>query len=243
MLPPTFTAAYIPTTTRTPTSTIPSYTPNPTQTLLASFNEIDIQFQESLKSNIVYIAPETMRLDETVTIELLLNPSLSQEELATQVVKRSGLATSTAEPGKLVTEERGEIVVVASEIEITNRMKAVLISQDPDAFTIQELHDSPEQTISSIDTTKWRWSVTAQEEGTKTLELVIYRLIKYEGQDYWHEVETYKANIIVKVTFGQRLKSLDWKWIIGIIVTLILIPLFWRWYDRRKKAKMPYGGE
>jgi hypothetical protein len=29
---------------------------------------------------------------------------------------------------------------------------------------------------------------------------------------------------------------LDWKWFLGIIVTALLIPLFFRWYDAQRKV-------
>ena len=156
-------------------------------------------------------------MDETVTVELLLNPSLSLEQLGEQIT------------------EGGE--VVTSTIEVTPRMKAELKAQDRDAFDIQPLHDNPEQLVSATQTTQWHWWVTAKKGGLQHLTLVVYRLIKFEGQDYWREVETYRATINVKVTIGQRLLQLDWKWILGILLSAILIPTFWRWVDKRNKKK------
>jgi LysM repeat protein len=230
-------------------------TPNAIQTLQAAFNEVDRQFQESIRANIAYNVPKTMKLEETITIELLLKPSMYQEELATQLVEGNnfltstaeagqlatqivvgrGFLTSTAEPGQPVTEHGEEVAVVTGDVIITPRMKAVLRSLKPGAFEIQELHDSAEQPISSMDTTKWRWSVTAKELGEQSLEIEISRLIEQDNNEYWREVEAYRADINVQVTSSQWIKSLDWKWIIGILVTALLIPLFFRWYDRRKK--------
>jgi hypothetical protein len=36
---------------------------------------------------------------------------------------------------------------------------------------------------------------------------------------------------------AQRIQSLNWEWIAGIVLTAILIPALWRWIDNRK------GGE
>ena len=66
--------------------------------------------------------------------------------------------------------------------------------------------------------------------------MVVYRLLQYQGQDYWREVETYKTNINVNVTVAQRIQSIDWKWLAGILITALLIPAFWRWIDNRKKG-------
>ncbi len=243
-LPPETLIALWATLTALPTNTPPlgeaTSTPNPTQALNSAFNEVDRQFQEVLSANIVYNVPESMKREETITIELLLNPSMSQAQLATQLVERSSFLTSTAEAGKLVTKAGGNIEVITSAVEITDRMKAVLQSQKPGAFEIQELHDSADQPISATDTTKWRWSVTAKEEGEHTLELVLNRLVKYEGKEYWVEVQSYRADIKVRVTAMQWLESQDWKWLLGILLTALLIPLFFRWVDsRRKEAGEP----
>ena len=173
--------------------------------------QIDQTLKQSLKASIAYNAPEKMRLDGSTTIELLLNPAISPEVLATQVT------------------ESGQ--VSKGSIEITPRMKAVLKAQEQDAFDIQPLHDNPEQIISGTDTTKWSWFVTAKKAGLHRLTIIVYRLVKFDGQDYWREVETYKADIDVKVTLAQMAQSLDWKWIAGFLLTLIgsiLGVLTWR---------------
>ncbi len=209
-------------------------TPNPTQTFQAAFSEIDKQFENLLKGNIAFNRPEQMKKDETTSIELILSPSLSQPVLATQLIDQGGFRTSTAEPNLLIAPNGEAVTVETSQIEITQRMKAVLLSQDPEAFTVTEMHDNAEQVVSSVATTTWRWSVTAKKEGSQTLELVIYQLVISDGKDYWHEVETYKANIVVEVTPLDKIKSLDWKWIFATL----LIPLaggLWAWWKNRNK--------
>jgi hypothetical protein len=210
--------------------------PNPTQTLQAAFEEIDSQFSKSLKGNIAFNKPQQMRRGETASVELILSPSVSESALATQVVQRGGFVTSTAEPNVLIAPNGEKVTVATSQIEITPRMKAVLKSQDSEAFTVTEMHDNAEQVVSSVETTAWRWSVTAKKEGRQTLELVIYQLVKYDGKDYWPEVETYKANILVEVTAVDWLKSLDWKWFAGFIIALVGSVLgVMKWLDERKK--------
>jgi hypothetical protein len=186
-----------------------------TLSLAQQLASIDDALKQTLTASIAFNAPQEMKLNESTTIELLLNPSVSPEKLGTQVT----------EPGD----------VVVGNIEITPRMKAVLKSQDKDAFDIQPLHDDPEQLISGTATTKWSWFVKANKAGAQKLTLVIYRLVRVEGLEDWREVETFSKDIDVKVTFMQRLESFDWKWIIGIIITLVLIPAAWRIIDRQTK--------
>jgi hypothetical protein len=176
---------------------------------------IDEILNQSARATIAYNTPSEMQLDETVTIELLLNPGLSEEELKQQI----------SEPGDVQT---------SAEVEITPQMKAELIPADPEALAITALHDDPIQMISGTETTKWSWFVTAKKEGTQKLNLVIYRLVKYEDKEDWRVVETYKADINIKVTLLNRLRALDWGWIIGPIIALLAITAFRRWYGQRK---------
>ena len=178
------------------------------------FMKIDQALKESLAGSIAYNVPRAMKLNETATIELLLNPSLTPSALATQIT------------------EGGEVIIAS--IQITPRMKAVLLPQG-DAFFIQPMHDSPEQLISSTETTKWSWDVTAKQGGTQRLTLVIYRLITVDGNNSWRLVESYRSDIDVEVTLAQRILMLDWKWIAGVVITLIGIPALWRYIDSRSK--------
>ena len=196
----------------------PTATPLPTGavplTVAQQLDQIDSALKESLSGSIVYNLPNTIKLDETATIELLLTPSLTPNALATQVAE--------------------SIQVVTGSIDITPRMKAVLIAQD-DGLLVKPLEENPEQLISDTDTTKWTWFVTAKKSGSHKFTLVVYRLINYEGKDYWRQVESYSANIEVEVTLGQRIMMLDWKWIAGILITLLIVPAFWRWMDNKNK--------
>ena len=180
--------------------------------------QIDDILKQSVSASIAYNKPQSMLLDETTTIELLLNPSLSPEALSTQVTASGQVASAS--------------------VQITPRMKAYLIADDPAAFAIQSVHDNPEQLVSGTETTRWAWLVTAHKSGIQKLTLVLYRLVQYQGQDYWREIESYQADIEVNVTIAQRLGSVDWEWIAGILITAMLIPAFWRWMDYRKKKKL-----
>jgi len=183
--------------------------------------QIDEILKQSISASIAYNKPQSMLLDETTTIELLLNPSLSPEALSTQVAA-SGASGQVA----------------SASVQITPRMKAYLIADDSAAFAIQSVHDNPEQLVSGTETTRWAWLVTAHKSGIQKLTLVLYRLVQYQGQDYWREIESYQADIEVNVTIAQRLGSVDWEWIAGILITAMLIPAFWRWMDYRKKKKL-----
>ncbi len=185
---------------------------DPTSAKLAQLDEI---LQAAAKASLAYNAPNESKLDETFLVQLLLNPSQSEAQLGGQVTGGGQVVTGT--------------------LEVTPRMKAILVTANPEAFIVQPLHDQPEQVISAAETTRWQWNVTAKQAGRQNLTLVVYRLVKYENQEYWREVESYRAEINVKVTLTQQVQALDWKWLAGSLLTLLLVPAFWRWIDQRQK--------
>jgi hypothetical protein len=78
--------------------------------------QVDAILQQSARASIAFNAPSQMHIDETVTIELLLNPSLSPADLEKQI----------SEPGTINT----------SRVEVTPLMKARLVPQDRSAFSV-----------------------------------------------------------------------------------------------------------
>jgi hypothetical protein len=188
-------------------------------TVEEQFAQIDILLRQNINSSIAYNTPNVMNLGDTVTINLLMNPSLSNQQLGAQVTGSGPVTTAT--------------------IEITPQMRAKLTSADKDAFTIQPIQDS-DQIISGTQTTKWTWMVTAEKAGLQTMTLTIFRLIQYKGHDYWHEVEEYQDQINVKVTLPQLFMSVDWKWYAGFIISFVCCVLGILTYlnGRKKRAKI-----
>lgn len=179
------------------------------------FANVDKLLRQSVGASLAYNKPDIMDLNETVTIEVLLNPSVPPSELGKQITESGAVTNAT--------------------VDVTPRMEAYLYSNDALALIVQPLQESPEQLVGETSTARWSWSVKAVESGTHTLTLKMFQLVKYDGKENWQEVDAYKSDIQVKVSFGQILKSLDWKWVLPAVATAVLIPAFWRWYDGRKK--------
>lgn len=189
----------------------PDFTPGPP---LAGMELIDKVLKAANSGHIAYNAPDTLKMGETVNVQLLLSPTQSAEELQNQIM--------------------GSGQIVSAAVEVTPLMKAVLRPADLESFTIQELHDDPVQLILTDEPTEWKWSVTAKKPGEQTVILSLYRLVKYEGQDYWRLVNTYENRIKVTVTLSQRLQAIDWKWLMGILITLLSIPAIWGIFKKDK---------
>jgi len=186
----------------------------PTHASDEELNSVDDILNQAMNASLAFHAPQTMKLDETVIVEMVLNPGISEEEIVKQIEAEGEIQTGT--------------------LLVTPLTKAILLTSNGQAFEIQALHDSDIQPVDANQPTRWQWQVTAQKGGAQILTLVVYRLIKFEDQEFWRQVETYRADINVNVSFQQRLLAFDWKWLVGLILTSIIIPLFIRWLDRRK---------
>lgn len=197
--------------------TTPS-TVQPTQST-SEFSQVDQLIENASQGNIAYNTPSSMALDETQTIQLLVSPSLSVEELEKQVQATS--ASSQVE---------------GAQIKISPRMRAELEVGDPDSFVIQPLHENPEQLVSNVEPTEWKWLIQAKKEGRHVLTLTVYRLVEYQGKEYWR-AKSYQKDIHVNVTLPALVRRFDWKWLIGLAFPAVLVPLFWRWVDQRGKTR------
>ena len=175
---------------------------------------IDELLRKTVQSSIAYNVPETVEFDNTVTIELLLNPSLSPTQLAGQLTPNGEVTTAI--------------------IEITPMMRAELIPQNKEGLAVQPIHADAVQLVSHVDTTRWAWLVTGKKSGVQKMVLVIYRLVKFEDQEFWREVKSYESEINVQVTIGQRFESLGWVWVAGAVLAALLIVVLWRGYEQKR---------
>jgi TIR domain len=216
-LPDSVPCVITPTLSDPPPGTVGPTTIDSSSSVEEQLEKIDQVLSQSVQSSIAYNVPEAVMLDDTVSIELLLNPSVTPTQLAGQIT------------------ENGEVVTAL--IEITPMMRAELIPQTEAALTVRPVHAEAVQVVSNLNTTRWAWLVTGKESGAQKLSLVIYRLIKFEGQDYWREVKSYQAEINVEVTFVQRLQSLGWAGAAGSLIAILLLAVLWRGFERSRKPR------
>ncbi len=199
----------------------PAATAPPALSVEEQLARVDKMLKQSARASIAYNAPSEMRVDETVTVELLLNPVLSEDKLKEQI----------SEPGAVRT----------SDVQITPLMKARLVPQDKSAFLIAARPDEEHavQVISGTETTKWSWNVTAQKPGTQRLTISLSRLVKYDNDELWREVGEYEADIVVQVTPLGWLKTSGWKWIAGILILVGIIAVSRRLAKPGQRRKGP----
>jgi len=196
-------------------------TPTPPATrvpLPVALATIDAELKNTLQGSIAHNAPDEMTIDSIVDVQLLISPSSLS-------MPPSELASEITAPGSIISET----------LQVTPWMRAELESSNPDAFFIRAIHSDPEQVLSNVEPTEWKWSVLAREPGEQLLYMTVYRLIEVEGRENWRAVEEYRHDMNVEVTWAYRLANMGEALSSAVIfpVMVILLAGFLTWLARR----------
>jgi hypothetical protein len=159
--------------------------------------------------------PPPVNIDKTAKVEL----RVGLEQL------HSELARSITVPGEIQTHD----------IQISNRMDAVLNVDDPDTLTITPLTPA-RQVVSSKAPTVWMWSIKPLKAGEHPVHLVLDAVVKIDGEVTPLNVRVFEGAIDVVITPGQRAKHFakdNWQW----LWTALLVPAGGWWWKRRENKK------
>ena len=151
------------------------------------------------KASIAYSTPETLRLGDTATIQLLLSRSESVGELKGQLT----------EPGPSAGER----------IRVSERMEAHLSGP---GFKIEAIiPDDHPQKVEDEGVNEWRWDVTAVTPGEQRLHLVLNAVVLIDGEETNRFVRTFDRQINVRVTVLQQAANFlggNWQWLWTVAV-------------------------
>jgi hypothetical protein len=160
----------------------------------AKSSEVDEILASLSTGSIAFNAPEKMKLGDTTTIQLLLSPRETIDQLR-QKLDAAG-------------KKLGGAVLVADV------MQATLYGR---GFDVHPL--APErQAVSESAQTEWRWDITAKEPGEQELRLTISVVITVKGHEAPRVLDVYHRTIDVQVTVISqigRLLASNWQWVVG----------------------------
>ena len=178
----------------------------------AKANPIDRILEEMDWGTIAFNTPETMSLEETRQIQLVLGPAQTRDQLE-RMIRAAGKVQS-------------------EEIKISDEMEANLSGSD---FEITKV--TPEkQAISRQEVTEWKWDVKAVQSGNHRLHLTLNVILQIEGDKVPRAIRTFSKEINVHVTWSQsisRFVSNHWEW---LGATLVIPLATWLWSRRRKNS-------
>ncbi len=176
-------------------------------------SDVERMLQRMNWGNIAFNVPDAMSFEEMRSIELVLSPSKSIEEVA-------GMPQ---EPGHIET----------ARIQFSNVMEASLTGA---GFEVTKV--TPErQPISNVRETVWKWDVRASKPGRQRLNLTMNAILNIDGSEQVRTIRTFKKEIVIVVSWRRRVVDFganNWQWLwaaIGIPAAT------WFWSYRRKQVK------
>lgn len=167
--------------------------------------------------NIVFNVPERIRLGQAQTIQLLLSPTQTAQQLRQQI--------------RLDTSDN----LRDTTIRVSTVMHADL---QGGAFNILSI--TPEvQAISRKEPTEWRWEVWGTAPGPQqSLHLTLYAIFEINGREMPRSIQTFEEVIEIDVTLSQQISQFvgnNWQW----LWTALVIPLVGWMRERWKHRHQP----
>jgi len=182
----------------------------PTGPDAAAFDEIDRRFKELSPGQVVFTAPEKMRVSETYEVGLRI-------------------AAKNQNAGILEGLPEGVTSTIAQE-HITPIMEARLSGGA--GVDVQPL-GKDEQSVAGGGFAEWRWNVTPKRSGSQRLTVTIIAHLTYpNGRDIPKTLRTLTQKIEVSANVGDSIKTFFasyWQW----LTTTLIIPIGLFLYRRR----------
>ena len=173
------------------------------------FARVDGLLRQLPLASIAFNTPETINLNATSPIQLVMGLDALDDELQAMVTARGSKETE--------------------RIHVSNIMEASLTGSN---FTITPL--TPQrQAISRAEPTRWSWDVKPTAEGPQALHLTLTAFLTMEGAATPRTIRTFDKSISINVTVAQRLSAFvekNWQWLWAVI----LAPIGgWIWKKQR----------
>jgi len=152
---------------------------------------------ESLRdANLVYNAPDSMRLRETVSIKIRLSPTVSIKQLQRELT----------EPGKKE----------SAKIQVSQLVEAHVVGSEGLRVLPISGADHP-QVVDSQTVNEWQWEVKAIAGGKQQLHVIIDSLVFIEKQSVTKRVNSFDKYIDVDISLNDwLLEHVSGIWLLGL---------------------------
>jgi hypothetical protein len=184
--------------------------------------------KELPKGKVVLTAPKSMMVGDVREVEAQVGVNVDEEKL--REVFRAG-------------DQHFERAVGVS-----HKMRAVLYG--PAAFGITDLSEHT-QDITEGFPSQWRWSVTANREGSQSLTAVLYAIVSTSTEERQVIVDTFRQDIVVEVRplgwvdyadMGVNAVKSSWEALVALLSIVsgaTLLKFIKDWWRKRKSKPVP----
>jgi hypothetical protein len=166
--------------------------------------------------NIAFNTTNSLGYGETSTVELLLSPDMTEDELIKEI-----------EP---VGDKLGY------RINISNVMQARLTGED---FSINST-TSESQATTPHGMTTWKWDIRPKRLGQIPLHLTIDVVVTVNGTEHSHTIRTFDKEIMVNVVWPHSATYFvqdNWGWVLATLGTVGTTFCGLKIWKRKKKKK------
>lgn len=163
-------------------------------------------------ASMVFIVPDHANIKDTITVQLLIDPSKSLDEIVESVTVNGVKTTKRIQISKIV-----EATLTAPDFKI-------------DAVTPEQ------QAITSTQPTEWLWKLTPESAGSHEVSLSVVAIVDVGDKSAMHHIKTYEQNVIVDIKATQMISSWVekyWQWLFS---TLIIPLAVWFYKNKFKKS-------
>lgn len=168
---------------------------------------------EQLESaSMVFTVPDHANIKDTITVQLLIDPSKSLDEI-TEIVTVNGVRTT-------------------KRVHVSKIIEANLTAPN---FKIDAV--TPEQqAITSTQPTEWLWKLTPQSAGAHEVSLSVIAIVDVGDKSAMHHIKTYEQNVVIEIKTTQLIADWFkkyWQWLFS---TLIIPLVIWFYKNKFKKS-------
>lgn len=187
---------------------------------------IDKIIENLENANIAFNAPESLKVDESWSILLLVSTGQTTDSLR-------------AELTSILNDKTKVGVVIVEEVKVSEEIEASLTGF---GFTLKPVTQI-RQLVKEKGYTRWEWIIKGEVTGRQVLYLTINAIIDYKGIQKTQTIQTFRKEIFIYIKSSTAFISFLSKnisWIAGIcgsIFSLLLGYYLSHLGDRRKKRK------
>lgn len=206
--PPTATTSTAPReTTTAATTTVTDAHTGPDASI---FDEIDRRFAELSPGEIVFTAPDRMRVADTSEVDLRIAAKN----------RSSGILEGLTEGVTSTAVQEHITPVMEAHLDGGSGLDIVSVGKDS-------------QSVAGGGFAEWRWNVTPKRSGSQRLTVSIIAHLTYpDGRDIPKTIRTMTRNVAVSANVGDSMKTFFasyWQW----LTTTLIIPIVIFFYRRR----------
>lgn len=175
-------------------------------------DKTDAILEQLESASMVFTIPDHANIKDTITVQLLIDPSKSLTEI-TEMVTINGVKTT-------------------KRIKVSKIIQANLTAPD---FNIDAVTPE-EQALTTTEPTEWLWKLTPETSGSHDVTVSVIAIVDIGDKSAMHHIKTYEQSVIIDIKASQLITDWFkkyWQWLFS---TLIIPFAVWFYKNKVKNS-------